>query len=166
MIVRVLNGPGDRFDVVGGPARGKRAVAEQDLAEAAAFDQPHREEEKAAHVADVVDRDDVVVVELRVGLCLVAETDLGLVEAHAGGVTPPIRLDQLEGDEPAGTALEGPVDDPHTARAEPVEDQVIAQLPADRPIELRGVDQLSRLPDRSCWRRRSSGAEAAFPPGW
>ena len=57
-------------------------------------------------MADLVDRHDVIVLELGIRLGFVSETDLGLVTGRVGRVAPPVGLDQLEGDEPVGVALD------------------------------------------------------------
>ena len=143
-VVRVLHGPGDRLDVRRGPPGLERPALADHLPQAPALDQPHREVHHALGVADVVDRHDVVVLELRQRLGLVAESRLGPAVARDGRIAPPFRLDQLERDQPAGVALERPVDDPHAAGAKPLQNDVIAEGPADGPIHLRRVAGLTR----------------------
>ena len=141
-VVGVLHGPGDRLEVGRGPTRVERPALADHPAQAPPVDQPHREEERALDVADLVDRHDVIVLELRQRTRLVAESRVGLAVAGDGRVAPPVGLDQLERDEPACVALERPVDDPHAARPQPFQDHVIAEGPAHGPVHLRDLVRL------------------------
>ena len=101
----VVNRPGDRFDVIGGTPGRERAIAENHLAEAAPLDQPHREEEQAVGLADIIERDDVVMLEPAEDFRLGSKAFLRLVNGHLGRVAAPVGLDQLEGDQSVGFAL-------------------------------------------------------------
>ncbi len=139
VVVSVLNRAGDGFEIIRGAPGRQRAVAAHNLGEAAALDQSHREKEEAVGMADVVDGNDVVVLELRVRPRFVLETDCCLVVGVGGRVAPPVGLDQLESDDSIGAALERPVDNAHAARSDPVQDQILADDPAERPINLGEV---------------------------
>ena len=47
-------------------------------------------------MADLIDRHDVIVLELGVGLGFIPEPNLGLVVGRVGRIAPPVGLDQLE----------------------------------------------------------------------
>ncbi len=80
----VLDGPGDRCDVGCSPTRVERPVVADQRGQAAPLDQSHGEINQAVGVADIVDRHDVVVLELGEGLGLVPESGLGLAVARLG----------------------------------------------------------------------------------
>ena len=121
-LVRVVDRPrhlghqrGDGPRVALQPADVSRQVA--------ALDQPHAEERLVVDLADLVDRHDVRVVELRHRLGLGAEPPQ-LGEARQRRVA-----DQLQRHEPPEVDLPRPVDDPHPAPSDLVDQLVFAEEP-------------------------------------
>jgi hypothetical protein len=85
-------------------------------------DEPHREVQHSAHLAGVVDRDDVRVVERSRQARLPEEA---VAEARALGE---VRRQELEGDHPAEVLVLGAVHDAHATPAEFADEPVGAEV--------------------------------------
>ena len=129
--VRVVDGAGDLGDQPGGgPVIAAERLAAVD--EAAALDQPHRVVVLAVALAVLEDRHDPRVLQGRQGRRLVMEA-ADLVLGEPGGP------DHLQGHVAAEPVLAGPVDDPHPALAELLDDLVVAVAIAGRDRPDRAV---------------------------
>ena len=137
--VRVVERLGHLGDQGDGAARLQRAppTALEDPGEVDARDEAHVEEQPAVDLAEVVQRDDVRVLQLRGGVRLAAEA----LPEHL--VAREVVGQQLEGDGPAAAGVEGAVHGAHAAAAELVLDPVGPEL---HPVPLPPRPVVPRSP--------------------
>jgi hypothetical protein len=136
-------GPGPRADT-------------QPVAEGAALDVLHGDEDLVAVDAGLVHADDVRVLQAGHGLGLA-------LQAFAGALAGGHRLEELEGDGAAELGVVGGVDDAHAAGAEQLLDLEAADLgDRGRGAEQGGGDVLAHLVDR---REAADGLGGVAPSG-
>jgi hypothetical protein len=135
--------------------------------ERAAFGELHAEEGQAVVIADLVDRQDARMIELRDRLRLVPEP-----LQHARHVQQ-LRQQHFHGDEAAGRQLARPVHDAHAAAGDLVEQLAVADPPAPdaQPfLERSGISAAARqgfplqVRFRGFLRREPHQAGGAQPP--
>src|SRR5262249_52890060 len=135
------------FDQRGGLSAGQRSLA-QHIAEAAPGNVAHRVKGLAVDRADLVDGDGMFMVEASGGASFGLEAleplraRLGQQVGHAVGP------EQLEGGETVGAALAGPVDGPHAALSDLLQDLVFTEplYLADRRSAIDPLPVIRALP--------------------
>jgi hypothetical protein len=116
--VALVDGAGELRDEPGGAAR--VAVVLEAGGERAALHELHREERLALVLADIVDRHDAGMIQPG------RERYLTLEQPCRGVGREGAAREHLEGDDPIGADLPGPVDDAHAAGVDAAEDLVAA----------------------------------------
>lgn len=121
MLVGVMHGLGNALNVTGRPPR-RQGTAPDQPGQILAFDAIHREERLTLDLTDFVDGDDVGVPEARRGLGFPTEALDGLLARQRP------QQQHLHGDDPVEADLPSPVNDPHPAVSDLLEQFVIAEI--------------------------------------
>ncbi len=163
LVVRVLQRFADGRDDGEGLRRLQFSVADE-VAEVHAVHELHHDVEQAAGLAEVVDRDDVRMAELRQQLGLAGETfGEARVALALGG-------EDLDRDEAVEGFLAGLVNDAHAAAPETLDDLELRKLARDllRRRRRDGAGLLARREDRARGERlgqQAGRAEPVLPAG-
>ena len=157
--VRGVEGVGHLGEHVDRPLRRQRAAPQQ-RGEVDALDEPHVQEQPAADLAVVVDRDHVRLGELR------GERGLPPEPAAVLGVGRELLLEPLDRDRPVALHVERAVDLAHAAPADQRVEPVGAEALGHRGLAITGNADASRRTQRASARAMptvSSSANSGIP---
>ena len=120
-LVCVAQRRGDLLAVANGGLGGEAILRDQ-FGEGSPFDELHRDERAPADLADLVDRADVRMIQMRSRARFRQQT-----LAFVRGRSPPIAADQFERDDPLQAFVMGPIDHAHATASQACIDPVLAE---------------------------------------